>query len=1530
MMHADDVLPDRAPDMAERPAALHLVALGATDEWQRRADWLETEAKAQRDPAARARLLLAASEVRAILGDRADARRLAVQAQNHQPTPPLAARQARALHQMHGDVSAVARGLVEEARSAENPHVKAHSHYLAAEIQRLFQRDPAAARANLDAAEAANPGDGRVSLQRLLLELSQSQQAPEGPLPADAALRRAAQEIGALRGGPAIAAEGDPSDALALAGVQRALSRGDLDLAADALAPLAERPGLLPAVRWLLAFWRAARAERPEAALALHRNLMRDAPGFASRRALAARAVAAGDWTALSEALSEPDDDLATAGEAAALVSADSRVPRAVFSNVERTALAALVRQRATAGSPIEPHEAMAVDSIASAVARASSAPLDAASTPPTGTERAEFALGRAVAVQTHGADGDAVVAAHPWGLVLSLEQSRNRADWSSVARDLPRLLEGPAAVAEASFVAAVFAEKAGNAVAARELYQASQPSPSTREAATRALIENASDGAAPLRALSAHTSDPLRRALLLTEALFRLPSGAPEFDALAEDAARTYPELPLAVELGELAARERGDRARAARWLGRRREHAQGADDQLLATLREALYGLDLDPEGIGDRLREAVARQPDDLVLGLAAERLLTLPARARADFRKRLAPQLSARGRVRFLAEAVSLYRAADERALALAMARELGAPLGELWALRLASTDEDLDAIANDWLRRAQRTGDVELGADLYQRLARLERQRGRPALGLAWLRERLALQPASIEALRALGIENMTPGREAELELTASALFEALGERDGLAHAYVATRLKIARGAFDEARPIVRRVHASAVPPLWALRLDAVYAREAGDDRTLLEACRSLRERSSQALDAATLSLHAAEAALRIGEPNLARDDIQRAGGLAPDDIVILSARAEVLRQNRDHAEAAEAFETLASATSSKRRQVDALYQAALLWLDELDNRARGTLALSEAASLDVPHAGLLERLVALHAQSDDLDGVAELIERQRACAAEPAVDAGVDLSRALDYAENGRLGDARSLLSALLEREPEDPDVLHASAQVHVRAGEWARAEREWRRLLELGASETTRLDALSGLASLYEAQLPNPEQLSSLYPQILSRDPDNVGVRQRLVTLLASCEAWPEAAAQQRELLARALDEEERKTRLLYLVELLDRSAGGASEAEALLVQARRTWSDDPRVLQAEVAHYESLGHSGTARVIVERAVTTARGAILAGRIEPAAFRTLEIAARLQGDAETARAAQVMASAIIGAPRLDVPGAGPRAGESDLDDLTAPALLPAELRHLLFVAGAAIERAYGVDPRSANVSPAPEALTGQVRELALGFGLEHVRVFVSSEIGTDCRCLGTAPVSVVLGTALVEREDSALSTFLVLRALVIAKVNACALSVMTSEEAWSTLAGFFACFGQPWPATGQDAHRLLAARNRIRPHLTWVPEPDLSGRIADLMDEVLPRAGDIGEALFRWGARVAMLGVGDPIVALESLQAQDARGPRPTDEAARMRWIAGHAEARDLVSYGISEAYIAARQRAGLAAAFR
>lgn len=1520
--------PGTGTSAAQRPAAEQLAALGTTAEWERRADWLETEAKAQREPAARARLLLAASEVRALLGSRADARRLAIAAQSYQPAPAFASRQARALHQTHGDVSAVARSLVDEARAATRPELAAFAHYLSAEIQRLLQRDPAGARVSLEAAASADPSDGRVPLQRLVLDLAQRQGPPEawpkGALD-DPALAQATAALRRLRGAEPGAEPVDPEHeaSACLVDVQRALSRGRLDEAASALTPLEQRAGLGGAARWLRALWNAAQAERGDEALAAYRQLAREAPGRESRRALAARALGAGSWELLREAIDEPPADVDGSPET------PGRSSRPSFSGVERALLAALVGQRAEPGVDLDPTEAPVVGSINSAVERASSRPpslgLVGAAGAGASSAEVELALGRAVASISGLSDPVAAAGQTAWELVLRLEQSRRRGDLASLARDLPRLLDQPAALPEAAFVAAVLAERGGDQATAREAYQASLPSPTTREAATRALTENGADGAAAFRALSAHTTDPHRRALLLTEALFRLDPAAPEFDALAEDAVRTLPELPLALVLGELGARERRDRARVSRWLGRRRELALGPDEEALALAREASF-LGATERAAREAWRELAQREPS-LCTALACERAADLPAAARAELRRRFSPMVSDRGRQRLLAEAAALYEAAGQPEDGLWAARELGGALGALWQARLSSSDAALNALASDYARAAQRAPDGELAADLYGRLARIERRRGRFTEASAWHRQRLLVEPGSLEALRALEIESMAPGKEAELEQTSVALFDALGD-DGLGHAYVATRLQIARGAFDEAGRLVRRANAAQPPPLWALRLGQSQARETQDDRAASAICRRLRERSAQALDAATLSLHAAEAALRLGERELAKDDIERAGELAPDDIVILSARAEILRETGDHAEAAEAFETLASATSSKRRQVDALYQAALLWLDRLGNRARGMLALQEAASLDVPHAGLLERLVALHASSDDLDGLGELIERQRACGAETGAPDGVELSRALDWVEQGRWADARGALDVLLQRRPHDVLVLVASAELYQREREWPLAERALEAAVAHARTEELRRAPLRALSALYEGPLPRPERLAALYEQRIALEPDDAELRRRLVAALVAGGDLAQAITQQRELVARASDETLRRDRLLELVRLASQYPHASPDAVALLEQARRTWPDDPVVLEAQHDHYTAAGDADNARRVVERAAFEARAAIDAGRVDTAPFVTLEAAARLSGEHEAARAAGAVAAALTGRRSSAPAGAGVAAADERLDDLLAPSALDPDLRQLLCAAGDAIERAYAQElPLSDGELPEPRA--ARVRELARGFGFGRSRLLVSSDLGLECRSVGAGPPDLVLGVALVEHEDPRLVDFVVSSALHLARVNGAVIARLPAAERRPLLAGFLACFAPPWPASGEDAQRLLAAKNRLRPHVTLVPEHHAVARIAALTPRVVDAADDIAEALRCWAARVAFSCVGDIAVALEALwAAAHPSSPWPRTEEAKIRWIAAHPQARDLVSFGVSEAYILSRVRAGLSAA--
>lgn len=1544
MMTPDKPLPslsaaEAPPSSAQKESSAAPPSVGGdAQEWARRAEWLESEARSHhRDPAARARLLLAASEVRAMSGARDDARRLAVQAASQSAAPAFASRQARALQQLHGDFTSVLKHLAKEGQSLGTDAARAHAHYVTAEILRLIQRDPAGASKSLAAAEQSDPQDYRVTLQRLVAQLAESQKPPDICVRQDDAVRQlrlATGQLRQLRGAeaPRVGPD-DENPALPLLETQRALTRGRLSEAADAIDRLQAQGELRSAVSWLSTLWRMSTAT-PEDALLLLRDLVRKNPGREERRALAARALAAGSWHMLREALSG-DVRQAPAGErdTESPSPAGTHAGYPAFSGLERASLMALMAQPADLGALAQgPVEELALKPLATAIARVNALRTDAAVLARDVTAltpiELELNLGRAAARSNSfsaldGSDerpDDGIL-----GLLVRLERSREARDLAALARLLPQLLSGSLARAESSFVAAVFAERAGDLGEASALYESAASSATTREAAVRACGVPDRERAATFRALSAHSNDPLQRAMLLTEALFHLDADAPEFDAVADEAAQTYPGLPFAYQLGEVSARMRGDRVRVARWLARQRDRARGAGDFPLAAIRKALFTAPFDPGAAAHGLEEAIVPGVLDLALRHCLEQTVEREPKESADFRRRVAPLLSPRGRDQYLAEAIVLYEKVGDTESAIATARELGGPVGDVWSEQLAKTPEALEWLSASWSRLAQETRDGALACDLYNRLSRLSHDRGDDEAARAWQRERLKLRPGSLDALRFLEIDAARAGREADLERIAVELFERLGEVDGIAYAFLGTRLKIDRGAFQDARVIVERACAVATPPLWALRLQAVYARDYGDDHTLLAVYRTLRERASQPLDAAILSLRASEAATRLGQAGIAKDEVQRALTLAPGNPVILSARAEVLRRNADFAGAAETFEMLASTTQSKARRLEALYQAGVLWLDTLGDRARGMLALQAAASIDSPHPGLLARLRALYAQSEDFEGLGELIERQSSLPPEHTTSAQVEMARAAALITTGHSAEARGVLSLLLERQPLHAEALNALAELHFAAGEWTSAERAWRRIVEGASRDRWRGIALHALSRLYEAELLDLARAVSVYHQLLEGDPGDLATRQRLVAALNGLGRLDEAVFEQRELLERAPDDDARRQALLALVRLLTQTQSGRREAESLLEQAHRTWPENTEVLEAELNHYKRTGQQGTARVITERATNSARNAILAGRLEPALFQMLDVAARLGGDADIASAARAGLGALLNQP-VGMSGAAEQAGRHRFDDLTAPAPLSAGFRRLLYTAGDAIERAYAIDPSSLDPRPADEATSLLVRRMASWFGLDGVRVVVSDQAGADCFCVPSHHLYVVLGQALLEHDNPRVREFLLFRAMKIAQANACALTRMDSGDLWSVVAGFLACFAPPWQAEGADAQRLIAARNKLRPHITASPDSDLIALTSAVAANILPQAAILGAAISSWASRVALFGVGEPSVAIEALWTAGALGPlMPRDVDSRVRWIAINDHARDLVGYGISDAYIEARKRAGL-----
>jgi len=109
--------PSMWPD--ERPAAAHLAL--ESERWTERAEWLEAEAHAATDPVAKARSLLVASEIWALVGDIPRAREVATEASSMARSLPLVGRQLRALAAAEQDWKAVVTALDLETRGARPP-----------------------------------------------------------------------------------------------------------------------------------------------------------------------------------------------------------------------------------------------------------------------------------------------------------------------------------------------------------------------------------------------------------------------------------------------------------------------------------------------------------------------------------------------------------------------------------------------------------------------------------------------------------------------------------------------------------------------------------------------------------------------------------------------------------------------------------------------------------------------------------------------------------------------------------------------------------------------------------------------------------------------------------------------------------------------------------------------------------------------------------------------------------------------------------------------------------------------------------------------------------------------------------------------------------------------------------------------------------------------------------------------------------------------------------------------------------------
>ncbi|HYP89535.1 MAG TPA: tetratricopeptide repeat protein, partial [Polyangiaceae bacterium] len=746
-----------------------------------------------------------------------------------------------------------------------------------------------------------------------------------------------------------------------------------------------------------------------------------------------------------------------------------------------------------------------------------------------------------------------------------------------------------------------------------------------------------------------------------------------------------------------------------------------------------------------------------------------------------------------------------------------------------------------------------------------------------------------------------------------------------GEAD--AHARLAARIRIRRGAWPSVRELVNDALTRQPTRLWALRMLEAQARVADDSATTLAATLKLEEGAARTADKATLLLRAAEAAARLGQLDQAQLLLERALALIPDHQVALTTLAEVLENRGNFAAAARALETLADSSVVDAHKVNAWHQAGTLWLDKANDPERARAALEKAVALDITHEDAALRLQALYVTSGDREKLAALLERRLAHTSDPEERVALEVTRGRALADVGERGQARAALSAALDANPNHVEALSTFAELCAEEGDWSAAEQAYIRLVRHLPEPARQAQIYRRLGELYDSSLPNPERAELAYREVLKRAPDDGDTISRLVQVLGRRGVPEQAVELQTEFLSRATTAETKRARTLGLALTVEQLTGDRKKAEAILDRARKEAPLDHTILRALIEMHQRAGEQRAATVLLDRAATDARRALATGRFDPALFEMLAAVAELRGSHDAASLATATLMSLSGED-MPVAATGQAAGDVRLDELLAPDLVSPALRALLKKTGDLLDAAFPVDLRALRAVPLPaasQAFVVFVQNVGQSFGIQGLEVLSSPALGPVCMPISSSPPQIVFGQVLLDHGDDAARFFLLMRSLKILQGKAAALARTPPIELPAVVSAFLSLFATTWTPQGVDAKKLADSRAKLEQAARVRFDDDVAALALEVVGSLGGRVSQLGTAIHQWGDRAGLLAVGSPTAALRGLALAAGQLGGPPAGAERVKWVVRNPEARDLAVFSVSEAYAEARARLGV-----
>jgi tetratricopeptide (TPR) repeat protein len=1111
---------------------------------------------------------------------------------------------------------------------------------------------------------------------------------------------------------------------------------------------------------------------------------------------------------------------------------------------------------------------------------------------------------------------------------VFALQTARRAFDWNSIARQIGELPEdaGPWQPGDQQTVAALFFEAAQNREEAERAWEDVLVAAPLRECALRAILDRSTPSeksvALETTARSMDVRDERAVWLLLEAALTDAASNYDQAEQLLQHAHVLDPSLIVPMLLGEDLARKHNQPSHVADWITKRGELADEPTELAFTAVEEALLHWNDDK-----RAAEAcIARALDDI--GNEAT-LRELWRHVAADATSRVA------------CDTDEPSEGAPQNLDQLCQSAAQAAWLGD-WksAHEIASSlaDSDLETVAKIWadqsaagrshaklfdrlFAEARAESDPIAQRELYERLAQLDSNSRSEGNFELWQNAILERTPGHLPALRALERSSIRRQRWQELAVVSEKLMQRLSGAEAMGYCWLSATLHIYTGNWASSEPMLQWAAQQEKAPLWALRRWYAHVQSKKDWKTMHSLECRLVDMATYAVDTTALLIRCAQSARELEQWEVSASQLRRAIDATPDSTVAWSMWATQHAERGDISNAAEGFEQLSQICSDRAHRAAILSQAVEFWL-ALKDEARAEFDLEQLVTADPHNADAVEKLTGCYRKSRAHDRLAALLERQIEHLATPAERAPLQIERARCLLALGLTIAADKAVEPVLSAFPQDLQALEIKAQVAAALDDSSEAESIYLRLLEAVPDPAWQAELHRKLGLLYEKLTGRGQAAESSYRRLLELKPGDAQALSALVRIEVERGNATEAIKLQTQLMEQATDSSEQRERYVELAHIYETAANDRRRAEEVLERARRKWQNDSVVLKAFASFYQRMGDTSAVQVLLERSVTEARRALHTGRFELNLFEVLATVAHLRNEPLAAESADAVVAALTAQPVV-VGGVGPSAFDPRHDEGLAPELLNLPLRAMLQQTGWALDGVSPVDLRTYDAVPLSR-VDSKVYEgalqLAASFAIDDLQLWVTDKTGCSCLPVQSRPPIVLLGRSLVSNGTTKIRDFLLMRALKVIQAHMTALARTATVDLGPLIAAYLSSFLPDWQPTGVDMKKVEDFRRQLVQQLPHGYDHAMSPLAQDVVVALGNRSSQLGAAAYEWGSRTALLALGEPALALEAIAAGSGSSPLPADTNERIKWITRHAEARNVMVFALSDAYLRLR----------